>query len=44
MERLVLFKSSSTVASQPLCCVYICDFGVSYLSLGGALESKQMSP
>ena len=44
LQRLVMFKSSSAVASQPLCRVYICDFGVSCLSLGGALESKQMSP
>ena len=43
LQRLVMFKSSSAVASQPLCCVYICDFGVLCLSLGGAVESKQMS-
>ena len=44
LQRLIMFKSSSAVASPLLCRVYICDFGVSCLSLGGALESKQMFP
>ena len=43
LKRLMMFKSSSAVASQPLCCVYIRDFGVLCLRLGGAVESKQMS-